>query len=503
MDGSSRDMILEDQALAPFEPILSQLYELAQRNGISELEKKGYKQADFENSPSVRREFIRACHYGYDLAQRKTAKLVIAMEEEVARLTAELKEHRRKRDPEAKNVLRRIQVIRNRQITLRRLVDSILFTIIQQQNWLFRRFTIDLGIHNFDPNVLNRTVQVAVDRNREDRMKFNLVSDLSTVVQIGDLIEIDASAEGAGKWKAIELKQGAMNEVLSGLIGQEKVSGDVVAVVKSTLGEKAAKQARRMIRQAHRVSELDRIVATDRGIDPLNEVETLMTPDILTLDNYCNEIEKVYERAKQKGTAALELSGCLRIFAITECKAKGRAGEAAAHQFFHMANRDRQCAFSSEGSTVGYSEETGMLKTVPYFVDIVDYNLNVPIADPIFVWPNRRMVFDLVMGRVRIFVQFDCEAFFRFANEHEIKIRWIKGKEAEEVKKFSMRLPGTDDAWGILAELPNGDRATLLAGFLARPFANCTTPRQMIEMITDMRDQLVKTDPNKKFESPI
>lgn len=494
-------MILEDQALSPFEPILDQLFELAQRNGITELEKKGYGQADFENNPSVRREFIRACHYGYDLAQRKIAKLVIAMEGEATRLTAELKEHRRKKDPEAAIVPRRIQVIRNRQITLRRLLDSILFAMIQQQNWLFRRFTIDLRIHNIDPTVLNRTVQVAVERNREDRMKFNLVSDLSTVVQIGDLIEIDASAQGM--WKVIELKQGTMNEVLSGLIGQENMSSEVVATVKNTLGDKAAKQARRMIRQVRRVEELERIVETDRGLDPLNEVETVMTPDTLTLDDYHNEIENTYVRAMQKGTAALEISGCLRIVGIAQEKVKGRAKVAAAHQLFHMANRERPCAFSSKGRTTDQFEEGKMLKTVPYFVDIVDYNLNVPIADPIFAWPNRRMIFDLVMGRVQIFVQFDFEAFFRFANSHDIKIRWIKGKEAEKVKKFSMRLPGTDDAWGILAELANGDRATLLSGFLSRPYTNFATPRQMIEMIKDWPEQLAKTDPNKRFESPI
>jgi hypothetical protein len=97
-------MILEDQALAPFEPILSKLYELAHRNGISEMEKRGYTLSDLKGNPPLRREFLRACHYGYDLAQRKIAKLVIELEREVARLTSELKDHRRKRSPDAKNI---------------------------------------------------------------------------------------------------------------------------------------------------------------------------------------------------------------------------------------------------------------------------------------------------------------------------------------------------------------------------------------------------------------
>jgi len=85
-----------------------------------------------------------------------------------------------------------------------------------------------------------------------------------------------------------------------------------------------------------------------------------------------------------------------------------------------------------------------MLNAVPYFVDIVNYNLNVPMADPIFSLSNSDMVFDLVMGRVSIFVQCDVEAFFRFAEANKVKVRWIKGKEAESVKKFSKRWPGTE-----------------------------------------------------------
>jgi hypothetical protein len=249
--------------------------------------------------------------------------------------------------------------------------------------------------------------------------------------------------------------------------------------------------------------ELERIVETDKGLDPLYKVETLMTADTLILDNYCQELEKVYVRTKEQGVAARQLNGCLRIFGITREMAKGRGQSAAAHQFFHMANQGRSSALSKSSSVTDQNNETRMLESVPHFVNIVDYNLNVPIADPIFALPNTQMVFDLVIGRVEIFVQFDFEAFFKFARSHGIEIRWIKGKEAGEVKQFSMRIPGTDDCWGILAELPSGERETLLAAFLGRPFSNFTTPLQLVKMIKDWPQQLAKADPNKKLESPI
>jgi len=496
-------MILDDKALPSFEPILASLYELAQHNGLSDLKKRGVDPKDLKNNPSVRRDFIRACHYGYDLAQRTIAKLVIEMDEDIRRRTSDLKAHRREKPSDAQDILRLIQIIRNRQVTLRRLIDSILYTMIRAQNWLFRRFTIDMRIHNIDPIVLHRTIQEAVVRNREERMKFNLVSDLSTVVQIGDLIEIDASATGEGKWKVIELKQGKMNEILSGLIAREKISGDAVSTAKNTFGDKAAKQTHRMTRQIRRVGELERIVETDKGLDPQYQLETLMTPDSIVLDNFYSEIEKVYLHAKKYGSGAVEINSCLRIFAINRDKTNNRAKATAAHQFFHMANRGRPCAFSADGSSTDRSEEGQMLSKVPYFEDIVDYNFSVPMADPIFAWPNDELIFDLVMGRVRVFVQFDYDSFFRFAKTHNVQIRWIRGKEADELKKVSMRLPGTDDAWGVLVELPTGDRFTLLAGFLARPYMNWTTPHQMLEMIKGFPAQLAKADPKKALESAI
>src|SRR5260221_5160403 len=201
-------MILDDPILPPFEPTLNQIFEIAMRNGFSDMEKRGYRFEDFEHNPSVRKVFIRACHYGYDLAQRKIAALVINMEKEIGSLGQTLREQRRHRDQKAKSTLNLIQTIRNRQIVLRKLIDSILFAMVKEENWLFRRFTIDMEIHNIDPVVLDRTVRTAVDLNRDDRLKFNLVSDLSTVVQIGDLIEIDVTDKGGGKWRVVELKEG-------------------------------------------------------------------------------------------------------------------------------------------------------------------------------------------------------------------------------------------------------------------------------------------------------
>jgi hypothetical protein len=466
-------------------------------NGIWELERKGYRLTDIQHNRSVMRTFIRGCHYGYDLAQRQIAELVIESEDAVSDLTKRLKELRRLHDKAAKDVLTQINALRARQLILRRLVDSILYTLIRGENWLLRRLTVDLQIHSIDPSVLRKTIQVAVDRNREDRLKFNLVSDLSTVVQIGDLLEVDVTAQDDRKWKVVELKEGKINKVLAQIIEHEgaSLSESALNSMKELVSDTAPKQAKRMLRQRTRMHELDRIVDTDQGLDPLRNVEIHMTPDSVEVQNYCAHVERGYELAKQKGVGALDVDRCLRIFAISTERAKGNLWGSARHVFFHMAHPERSCALKMEQNSGQRDEEVRMLNSVPYFVDLVAYNMNVPIADPIFImFGNEEMILDLVMGRIKMFVQFDVESFFDLANNEQIKMRWISGKEAEKIKHLSTHYPGTSDYWGVHAEMPDGSTQELLSGFLCRPYANFASPRQLIALIKRSPDQLAKKE---------
>lgn len=109
---------------------------------------------------------------------------------------------------------------------------------------------------------------MAADRNRENRLKFNFVSDLTTVVQIGDLVEVDATARKDRKWTVIELKEGRVNELLTGMITEKEatLAEKDFESMKELVGDTAPKQAQRMLRQQRRMRELTRIVETDRGL---------------------------------------------------------------------------------------------------------------------------------------------------------------------------------------------------------------------------------------------
>src|SRR5439155_1503509 len=110
---------------------------------------------------------------------------------------------------------------------------------------------------------------------------------------------------------------------------------------------------------------------------------------------------------------------------------------------------------------------------------------------PIFLWTDPKKTVDIVMGRFRLFAQFDIDAFFALAEREGIEMTWITGKAAEELKrrKISERIPGSPSAWGVQAVLPDGTVQTLLSGFMARVIADLTPPRQLLELLKRSAEQ--------------
>jgi len=250
-------MELEHEDLERFEPILQGLMPLVFEAGIHALQKAGVLGDPrsltkvIAGDRSAYRRFIRGCHYGWDLAQRKIALLLVEYSERVRDLTIEIKVDLRARNLEqAKKKRDVISCLEGRQLVLRRLADAILYHLIKMQHWVLRRTSMEYRIRPIDPVTLKKTVALCTELNREERLRFSLVSDLTTGVHVGDLVQGDFTVSPA-EWRLIELKSGKMNCVLTQII--EKAGGELqpehLENIRNQFGEKAVSQARRMLRQ--------------------------------------------------------------------------------------------------------------------------------------------------------------------------------------------------------------------------------------------------------------
>jgi len=478
-----KPMQVEHPSLKPFEPLLWECSQIAHTTGLAALSNVGLALADIEHSPAAHRRFLRGCHYGYDRAQRLVGEEVIALELKSRDAQARLKELRHAHDPQYRDFIELIRVLQHRQLVLRRLIDSILFPMLVPDEWVLRHFRLSDDIHPIDPVVLRKTIDIATERNREERLRFSIVSDLTTAVQIGDLIEIDRSSLTGRSWRIVELKSGKVNEILSSLIEERQgaVSDDDRETLRNSLGPKAVKQVNRMLTQQSRQKNLETLVETDQGVSPRFGMHTQVFPEIVEVDDYAIALDSVCDQARKSGVGGARISGCLSLFAVSAEKLARTDFGAVKHSLFHLSNPSRTCQLHEKEAA--RDELAAVSKLRPVF-DLVQVSLHSMEGRPVFLWAQEARAMDLVMGRTRLFAHFDFDAFFGLAADQGVRLTWITSPPRGELVKLAAQIPGgPPGAWGVRATLAGGEEQTLLSGFFGRVIVSLTTPKELISLI--------------------
>ena len=480
-------MLLEHPSLPSIEPILKKCEELAHTSGLQALDKAGRRIGEIKTDRALHRRFIRSCHYGFDLAQRQISLNVIRIEEQISGLQDQLRVFRSARDPRAGEIIELIHVLQNRQFVLRRLVDSILYSILSpsEDYWVMKHLSIEGSVKRIDPKVVARTIERAVSLNKSDRMVFNLVCDLTTGVQIGDLIQIDKSSSDKVPWKIVELKEGRINAILNKTI--EDAVGDLskpqLDAIQERLGASGVKQAGRMLRQRSRQTEIEKMARDDEGMSPMLNMKVKFIDErkTLRLDSILSAVSRTCEEAKDKGVGVAIVDDCLHLLAVRSAEIGGN-NMSVAHMFYHVARNGGECLLNVPGRA---KEELNAMRSVlPYF-DLVEQNIKAVYGFPVFVWkqPLGVSTMDLVMGRVRVFGRFDFSAFFDLAQKDGISMTWNTKRPSAETRRLSGLIPGSPNAWSVDVVFEDGTKSEILAGFFRRVMTDLTPPRDLIKIM--------------------
>ena len=475
-----------------FEPLFKDIYRLIFHAGIDAMKKERLLTTDESmfarlKDRSFRRKFIRACHYGFDLAQRKICFNVLTITEQISQQKKDMKDARRARDRElAEKIEEQINGLLKKQLILRRAADAILYHLIAQKNWVLRRVILENRVREIDPRVLARTLETATEMNRNDRETFNLITDLTTAVHVGDLVQISFREEER-RWKLIELKEGKFNDLLQEVIKDkppEEIEADKSRIAEQ-LGEKAVTQLNRMLRQQQREKEIEEFRTTDTGIDIQHNVRINLHPEEVQVQDYGNVIRETCKETTKNGVAQAVVDGCLRIVCVSDQIYAKLGPPGLAHQFYHLKNDKQQCQLNHDDDL--REAEINAIKQVPLFHNLVSLNLSGMWAPPFFLWPmEEEGIFDLLFGRIKLFVQLDYEGLFELASRQGIELRWMKKDELVKFKKFARRIPGSPDGVAVRARIPNDAHAAeqhLLVGFFARIFLELMRPLQLLELV--------------------
>jgi len=487
-------MNLDHPTLPSFEPILIELHQYASHAGIDALQERGLLRADsdlprvLQDNPTALKRFFRGCHYGFDLAQRKAGRLVIEYELLARGYRTELKQARRdRRGSRAKEIESALDCLSTRQLVLRRLIDSILWQMVSEEPWLLRRTQVSESIAPIDPVVLEKTLATAAQMNKENRRCIHVVSDLTTAVQIGDLVRLCIDSNPR-RWEIIELKEGRINDTLLGHIGEHanREGSPDLAKIEETLGKKGASQMRRILRQKEREAAIESFRTADSGIDPLTREIVQLSPEPVEVSDYFDRVKGACVTARTSEACTFLVDGCLRVMVVSQDHWARQGRRGIAHAFFHFGRGEMVCNSSTPDERKGEIEAIGRIWPI---LDLLGANLEAQWPAPVFMWPMPKpMIFDMVFGRARAFAQLDFDGLFSLAKARGIEMSWLRQRDTKGIVSRSPVIPGSPQSRGVLAKMPGVSKhrtMQLMSGSFARIFLELMTPSQLLSMTED------------------
>ena len=150
-------MLLDHPSLDLFEPLIHDLFDSAFGDALRGLASVGLRPGD-EWHTEAARIFRAACLPGFRKTQLAVGSLVLDLERRIAVLRADEARARGRRDSSAAAMKTLRGVLTNRQLVLRRLMDSMLWVLIWPNPWVLRRLRVNGGIKRIAPDTLEPLV---------------------------------------------------------------------------------------------------------------------------------------------------------------------------------------------------------------------------------------------------------------------------------------------------------------------------------------------------------
>jgi len=415
----------------------------------------------FLMDPKQRRHFLSGCHRGFEKVQNRIVRLLQQMEDD-----ATVPSHE-------KNY---------RTMLLRKVIDGIAMQQLSWKTWWVRR----LALHDVAPatpmDVIQEALQAANELNMQSRQTFALVADLSTFIHVADLLRVDFRGP-VPTVSLIELKSGRVNEMLMTQLEKYNPREESLKLVEGDSGipERYKVQARRMLRQRIRVSQIQEILATDQGTDPGLKLPIRLTETELEEESYDLLLNDLCAQAKEDGVAAGCVDRCIHLgvgFSREPEVAKSLAIDALHYAIV------RHLMEPPGGFSIVLEEVKSVVPKKELFkvIDLVHSNLVSVPCRPLVLWGiERDNLMSLVTGKLFAVAALDVSGFLWLGRQVGLDISLSTRREASQTAQElgSSNVP----TWGGRTIIVSEGK--LLSGFFSRFFNDLARPLPVLKAMND------------------
>ena len=449
---------LDHPALPDIEPELRQIHWDLFQDGVEAIRTRGVDLSEgVENAlrdGKIQRQFVRLCHRGYHRAQALIAEALLAADD-AQREAAAREVESRKHGSEPSEARTFVQVAENRTVVLRSLADALALILLKDEPWIVRRF-----LHQDNPPALDRdTIEGALREARfrasKNPLSFALVTDLTSGIHVGDLLEFDLSGSRSTT-RLIELKSGKVNEELGAVLRQDPdLTPPTIERVAASHGDSGVRQIRRQKRQLDRLSSVANVIENERGTDPRSGHGLIISSDYIELDDWTEVFHDLVVDTRKHGGAAANIQGALQVAMIDSTTAKdaqAAATSAMGITFLQMldgpdALPDRPAELVSRISERLYG--------------IHDFRSALFSNEFMAPWrlphPEFDTVFDVLFGRILIGLHLDPIGLISLSESMGQPLRWATRKEKSglsETRGISDLAVSREGCWAQPQEPP-------------------------------------------------
>lgn len=388
-------------SLAVFESKVRSIYRLACRHGIT------HALLSSDGTPS-RESFLRACHSGFSKAQNLIIVELIAVQEVRQGLEKDLKSARKQRNKLVINELEQTIGLENfKEWVLRKLGDSIAWHMIEGQNYIARRLCLrEQSRPTLAKSNLSSVIRVVNSYNEKDFLNFALLSDITSFVQIGDVLLTSPDS-----LEIIEVKEGVKNLEAAAVLQRLDENSTYEQQIDSLiLDEKLRKQTHRMLRQKKRAKQVTTLINEGAGTDPTTNIPVEVVDAEVSLENYYDELDNLLGQLRpDKDWAYTAIDGCLHIGVY-----KGAWRLCGPHIL-------RASAFEEPDKD--------------YPVANLRDSIVQPFAEPLFVKPlTEDQIFDIVFGRVSVLMLLRVDYLMELFDKTSANARMLSPKASRKAQ---------------------------------------------------------------------
>lgn len=352
-------------------------------------------------------QFIINCHTGFKIAQDRVLNFLLARQDRALGIKEELKTaHSNKK----KNRVAQLQVEKKeldfKEKVLRHLMDSLVWQLMGGQLYVSRQLYKNVKDVRSLRSSNIESLKLAASHLNEKAEDFALISDLTSYVQVGDLLW-----KKDGNVAVVEVKEGEKNDKHYKIIEEMGTPGMTPEelVKKHQLSKKDVEQVTRQLRQLVEMENLSNIINHDEGVNLATGGKvTIVTPEEPT-PFFTDRFAAMYNQLQERNLWAYDV--------IDEC--------------LHIGMYKDLFRFGGPKLLKAIATNKGFKHIIVDIRSVLD-SLNKPM----FALPfPKDFIFDVLFGRVHIYFMLDLDNYMALAPHFGLKAEWVSRAETHKIKE--------------------------------------------------------------------